>query len=55
MVRAGLLNAIPVRGSANVVRGGYCGPYGEIPDVDLTHRYAATEAGRAVLARTRKC
>lgn len=50
-VRDGLLTAEPVDGEPEVMRGGNAGPYGEIPDVEMTHRYRLTEAGRRRLAR----
>jgi hypothetical protein len=44
VVRAGLLRASPVNGSVAVIAGGDAGPYGEIPDVEMTHRYDANDA-----------
>lgn len=49
-VRAGLLVATPVCGDVKVIKGGDAGPYGEIPDVECTHRYAVTDVGRRAIA-----
>lgn len=39
LVRAGALVGTPVSGPCEVIKGGHAGPYGEIPDVELNHRY----------------
>jgi hypothetical protein len=48
-IRQGLLRAEPVVGEVSFIKGGDAGPYGEIPDVALTHRYELTDAGYAAL------
>ena len=40
LFRAGILVAIPRDGlPVSEIKGGNAGPYGEIPDVELTHNY----------------
>ena len=49
LVRAGHLSHSPVQ-SETFVSGGDCGPYGIIPDIDLTHKYFLTSGARAALS-----
>lgn len=39
LIRAGILIGKPVTGPMTCIKGGNAGPYGEIPDVELTHSY----------------
>lgn len=45
LLREGLLTTEPGIGDAPIIKGGDAGPYGEIPDIDLTHRYWLTASG----------
>lgn len=48
LIRSELLIAEPVSGEIEAILGGPS-PYGEIPDIEMTHKYRATPAGRALL------
>jgi hypothetical protein len=48
LLTAGLLEARPVHGQVEVLPGSD-GPAGEIPEVEMTHNYALSGAGRALM------
>jgi hypothetical protein len=50
LLAGGLLNVRPVHGTVEVLPGSD-GPAGEIPDVEMTHNYALSAAGRALMRR----
>jgi len=52
-LRDGLLSAAPVSGAVEAIKGGNAGPYGEIPDVEMTHSYRLTERGLALIGALR--
>jgi hypothetical protein len=51
LIRIGWLHAEPITGEAEIIKGGHAGPLGEIPDVDITHRYSLTDAGRVGISK----
>lgn len=44
LIRAGLLVGSPVSKPKKPIKGGDLGPHGEIPDIEITHRYALKTA-----------
>jgi hypothetical protein len=45
LLAAGLLTVRPVRGAVEILPPS-CGPYGEVPEVEMTHNYELSVAGR---------
>lgn len=50
LTRSGLLVAEPKIGAVDTIKGGDAGPYGEIPDISITHRYRLSDLGRSTLS-----
>lgn len=50
-VRLGWLEAFPVTGTVDIIKGGNAGPYGEIPDIEITHSYFLTPLGEREIER----
>ena len=44
LIRAGVLVGTPVAGPVQCIKGGLAGPYGEIPDVELSHKYRLSQS-----------
>jgi hypothetical protein len=50
LLQAGLLAVRPVHGAVEVLPGSI-GPHGEVPDVEMTHNYELSAAGRQARLR----